>query len=150
MNLIKRLSLLASVLLLPQVSFGQLTRAALATPSAWYVPGTDSAYYQAKMLTFVSDARALPPKLCKYTTWEITARKFTLASYDGCTRPDIASVFLTKKKLRLSTKNNIQLLNIYRSGKLVDSFEVLAIAPTGIEDSQRLTLKRIMPKVAVY
>ncbi len=149
-NLTNLLPGLAGLVLLPLSSLGQLTRAGLAAPGVWYAPGADSAYYQAKTLTFVSDARALPPGLCKYTTWEITARKFAIVSYDACAHPDLASRFLTKKKLRLAKGKNAQLVDIYRGGKLVDSFEVLAISPTGIEDSKRITLKRVMPKVSVY
>jgi len=146
----KLLLALAGLLMLPQVSFAQLTRATLSAPGVWYAPGADSAYYQAKTLTFVSDARALPPKLCKYTTWEISAKKFAVVSYDACLSPEDAFSFHSKKKLRLSNQGTTQVLNIYRSGVLVDSFEVLAVSPTGIEDSKKMTLKRVMPKVPIY
>jgi hypothetical protein len=83
----KCLLALSTLLSLPPLAgFAQVTKGELE--GVWYSSSGGSAYYEAPALMFVSDARALPPSLCEYTTWEIRPRTFTMLQYDACLYPE--------------------------------------------------------------
>lgn len=114
----------------------------------WTVNNNDSSYYKSDTIILYQDINYIYGiKTCSIIEWKKDRRKFSIHYVRTCSEPMRAMQYNEKEKIRLKHKNGRQIIELKRSGKIIESFFILNLEVKEIDrnpyEIKILTLKRI-------
>jgi len=114
----------------------------------WTVNNNDSSYFKSDTIRLYQDINYLYEiKTCSIIEWKKDRRKFSIHYIKTCSEPMRAMKYNEKETIRLKYKNENQIIELRRSGKIIESFIILDMEVKEVArnpyEIKILTLKRI-------
>ncbi len=114
----------------------------------WTVNNNDSSYYKSDTIKLYQDINYIYGiKTCSIIKWKKDRRKFSIYYLRTCSEPMRGMTYDEKETIRLKHKNGNQIIELRRSGKIIESFIILNMEVKEIDrnpyEIKILTLKRI-------
>ena len=137
---------IAFLLILGLGANGQVTKKDLL--GVWTINNNDSLYFKAGTIQMYQDANyRYGLETCRLIEWKVEKRKFRLLNIFTCSEQGTVSYTSPREKLKLRNKDGQQILEIKKSGHVMDAFLIMEFKELEVQrypwEIKVLSMKRI-------